>query len=467
MTSPISAIAAAVRSKKVSASEVAEEAIRRISATNSTLNYLSDEYFEDGRRDAPNVPLGPLAGVPLLVKDLEDRKGWPTRKGSLLYKDAKPASSNSPSVQRLLDAGCVALGKSTLPEFAIEGFTANRQSGVTRNPWNLEYSPGGSSGGSSAAVSAGAVGIGTATDGGGSVRIPASLCGLVGLKPTNGLIGRWPAHDWIDCSTDGVFTTTVEDLELVLGVQAGPIPGDPSALSPAAISDTLRVRKPETLNFIAATRTSDLGPLPSDVEREFRSAVSQMEELFGVTSSWKNPGTFTPAGDPDLDWFTICSTEHMFRVGRQTLLDNWSELDIASQTFMEQGLSTSVDEYMAARIRRFDYVRNFDELLGTNTFLLTPAVAAAGWLADGRVTDDAPVGQLPPEVYSTAVQNIVGLPAISLPAGMLDCGVPFGIQITGPRWSDGQLLAFAREWEARFPWPLTAPGYEPFDSFLK
>lgn len=466
MSSPISAIAAAVRSKKISASEVAEEAIRRVSEANPTLNFLADEYFEDGRRDAKNAPMGALAGVPLLVKDLEDRQGWPTRKGSLLYKDAKPAVSNSPSVQRLLAAGCVAIGKSTLPEFAIEGFTANRQSGITRNPWNVEYSPGGSSGGSSAAISAGAIGVATATDGGGSVRIPASLCGLVGLKPTNGVIGRWPAHDWIDCSTDGVFTTTVQDLELVLGVQAGPIAGDPNALSPAALADALTVRKPQNLSFIAATRTSDLGPLPADVEREFRKAVAQMEGLFGVTSSWKNPGTFTPSGDPDLDWFTICSTEHMFRVGRELIISQWDQLDVASQTFMEQGLNTSVDEYMAARIRRFDYVRNYDELLGENTFLLTPSVAAAGWLADGRVTPDAPVGQLPPEVYSTAVQNILGLPAISLPAGMLDCGVPFGIQITGPRWSDGQLLALAREWEATFPWPLNAPGYSALDSFL-
>ena len=101
MTSPISTIAAAVRDKKVSASEVAEEAIRRVSVINPNLNFLSDEYFEDGRRDAREVHSGPLAGVPLLVKDLEDRQGWPTRKGSLLYKDAKPAASNSPSVQRL------------------------------------------------------------------------------------------------------------------------------------------------------------------------------------------------------------------------------------------------------------------------------------------------------------------------------------------------------------------------------
>ncbi len=110
-----------------------------------------------------------------------------------------------------LRAGAVVVGKSTLPEFAIEGYTANLLTGVTRNPWNLAYSTGGSSGGSAAAIAAGLVGVATATDGGGSIRIPASLCGLVGLKPTNGVVGRWPAPDWIDYSTDGPFATSSDD----------------------------------------------------------------------------------------------------------------------------------------------------------------------------------------------------------------------------------------------------------------
>jgi len=155
--------------------------------------------------------------------------GHPTRKGSLALRDAPPATSNGVVPERLRRAGAIVVGKSTLPEFAIEGYTANELTGVTRNPWNEAYSPGGSSGGSAAALAAGLVGVATATDGGGSIRIPASLCGLVGIKPTNGMVGRWPAPDWIDYSTDGPFATASDDLRLLYDVMIGPTPGDPSS----------------------------------------------------------------------------------------------------------------------------------------------------------------------------------------------------------------------------------------------
>src|SRR5262249_35981839 len=131
---------------------------------------------------------------------------------------------------RLRAAGAIIVGKTNLPEFATEGYSANLIFGATRNPWGLEWSPGGSSGGSGAALAAGLAPIATATDGGGSVRIPAALCGLAGMKPTNGLIARQPIPDWIDYSTDGILATTVADLRLLLAVQSGPAPGDPTAL---------------------------------------------------------------------------------------------------------------------------------------------------------------------------------------------------------------------------------------------
>jgi Asp-tRNA(Asn)/Glu-tRNA(Gln) amidotransferase A subunit family amidase len=191
-----------------------------------------------------------------------------------------------------------------------------------------------------------------------------------------------------------------------------------------------------------------------------------MEALLGATAAWRTPGTFFRDGDPDIDWFTLATVEHTHRLGRAFVSDHFDEFDVATKAFFEQGLATDVDTYMAARLRRFGYIREIDDLLGADGFLLTPTNAASGWLADGRVTASSEPGQLPPEVYSTAVQNVLGLPAITLPAGLLDNGVPFGVQITGPRWSEGQLLHFARLWEEAYPWPLTAPGYEPLDSFL-
>jgi Asp-tRNA(Asn)/Glu-tRNA(Gln) amidotransferase A subunit family amidase len=198
------------------------------------LNVTSATVFDDALRVAKRIDDeelfdGVLAGIPMLVKDLEDLRGSPTRKGSISLHDVAPATTNGVVPERLLRAGAVAVGKSTLPEFAIEGFTSSRLTGVTRNPWNLEYSPGGSSGGSAAAIAAGLVGLATATDGGGSVRIPASFCGLLGLKPTNGVIGRWPAPDWIDYSTDGPLATSCDDLRLLLDVLRGPVAGDPTS----------------------------------------------------------------------------------------------------------------------------------------------------------------------------------------------------------------------------------------------
>jgi Asp-tRNA(Asn)/Glu-tRNA(Gln) amidotransferase A subunit family amidase len=224
MNGPISRVARAVAAKQISPTQAISKALENIESSNPALNFMAQHCSESALKDAANSGAsGPLAGVPILVKDLEQVIGLPTRKGSLALADAPPESADGTVVARLKAAGAIVVGKTTLPEFAIEGYTANRATGVTRNPWNLELSPGGSSGGSAAAVSAGVVPIATATDGGGSIRIPAAFCGLVGLKPSNGVIGRWPTPDWIDFSTEGPFATTVDDLRLLMSVIAGEI----------------------------------------------------------------------------------------------------------------------------------------------------------------------------------------------------------------------------------------------------
>ncbi|MHB1251882.1 MAG: amidase family protein, partial [Acidimicrobiales bacterium] len=205
----LNVLARAVRERRISATTLVSASIERLERA-SELNVTADTFYDSALREAQRIDdegitHGRLLGIPTLVKDLDNLRGHPTRKGSLALRDVAAASTNGVVPGRLLREGAVVVGKSTLPEFAIEGYTANLLTGVTRNPWNLDYSPGGSSGGSAAAVAAGLVGVATATDGGGSIRIPASLCGLVGLKPTNGVIGRWPAPDWIDYSTDGPF----------------------------------------------------------------------------------------------------------------------------------------------------------------------------------------------------------------------------------------------------------------------
>ncbi|MBF8289503.1 MAG: amidase [Chloroflexi bacterium] len=476
-TSPIRTVAAAVAARRTTAVAMVEEALERIARLDPALNSVVALRAEQALREAEALDAalvagtagtrpGPLAGVPVLVKDLEDVAGMVTTQGSRLFEHAEPAAEDGLIPARLRAAGAIIVGKTNLPEFATEGFTDNLLFGATRNPWAPDWSPGGSSGGSSAAVAAGLVPIATATDGGGSIRIPAAFCGLVGLKPTHGVIGRWPPHDWIDFSTLGPFATSVADLRLLMEIEAGPVAGDPTARpggwgDHAATAATL----PPTRLF-AAHRTSDLGPLPPGIQRQFEDAVRAMADLLGLPLTWMDPRDFFRDGDPDLDWFILAAAEHVAALGGERVEQGLALMHPAARAFMEMGLAVEIGEYMAARRRRFSHVRRMDQLLGESGLLLTPTVATEGWTPDGRLTPAHEPGMLPPDVYSTAVQNVTGHPAISLPAGRSANGVPFGFQVTGPRHADGLLLDVAERWEAAHPWPPAAPGYEPFGSRL-
>lgn len=466
---PISRLAGAVRRGQLSPSELLEESLRRLAEHGTILNVLAESAFDDARemlanRD-PSAWRGALAGIPTLVKDLEDWRGHPTRKGSLALADAAPATDNAVVPGRLITEGAVVVGKTTLPEFAIEGFTANLLTGVTRNPWNPEFSPGGSSGGSAASLSAGLVGVATATDGGGSIRIPASLCGLVGIKPTNGMIGRWPAPDWIDYSTDGPFATTSDDLRLLYDVMVGPVAGDPNA-PPRSLTESMARHNKRPIRLFAAERTSPLGPLPPGVRNAFHAASAAVAELLGAPLRWCEPDTFFPDGDPDLDWFTVTTAEHVASLGRTWVEEHRDEFHVTTQEFLDVGLRVNAEEYLAARRRRYLYVRTMDELLGDDGLLLTPTVAHDGWLANGQLDATSVVHGLPPEVYSTAMQNVTGNPALSLPFGFTGSGLPFGLQLTAPRFHDYRLLDLAAIIESAYPWARCAPGFTPLDSIL-
>ncbi len=469
MSGTLTRLAQAVRERRISASTIVTTSIERLERA-SALNVTADTFFDSALREAKRIDdegitQGRLLGIPTLVKDLDDLRGHPTRKGSLALRDAEPASENGVVPGRLLREGAVVLGKSTLPEFAIEGYTANLLTGVTRNPWNLDYSPGGSSGGSAAAVAAGLVGVATATDGGGSIRIPASLCGLVGLKPTNGVIGRWPAPDWIDYSTDGPFATSCDDLRLLLDVMRGRVAGDPTS-PPNALTSHWARHDDRPLSLFAAERTSPLGPLSPAVSSLLRAGVEAMSERLSTKVTWIESDAFFTDGDPDLDWFTVTTAEHVASLGRSWVVDHMDSFHVATREFLTTGLGVSVDEYLSARRRRYLYVRRLDELLGDTGLLVTPSVAAPGWLADGRMSADSDVRGLTPDVYSTAVQNVTGNPAISIPFGHLSSGIPFGVQITAPHFHDYRLIDIATLMEAAYPWARTAPGFEPLDAVL-
>jgi Asp-tRNA(Asn)/Glu-tRNA(Gln) amidotransferase A subunit family amidase len=452
-------LGARVASREVGARELVERSLRRIEAIDPDINAVVALRAEEALDDARGLDEllteghepGPLAGLPLLVKDMTDVAGMRTTFGSMAFRAAPAATADAVVVARLRAAGAIVVGKTNLPEFAAEGFTSNSLFGATRNPWSLERTTGGSSGGSAAALAAGMAAIATATDGGGSVRIPAAYCGLVGLKPTNGVIGRDPIPDWIDLSTDGPFSTHADDLALLLGVLAGPTPGDPTA------QEGPPPERPITIGRVRSIeRFTEFGPLPAEAGEPFAAASAAFAEVFGVEVEPIMPTQVFGDARIDDDWFTIAGAEHAHLFGRAWYEEHAEDLDPSTRFFLDNGFAVTVDEYLAVRRRRFAYARAMDELLGDDGLLLSPVMAVDACPAEGF---DEGTGA---EAYVCAAQNVTGHPALSLPAGAYPSGVPFGLQVTGPRFRDDLLLDVARRWEAARPWPETAPGYEPF-----
>lgn len=459
----LSELASAVREGRVSAKELVAEAYERIERLNPNLNAVvavrpaEEAVAEAEAKQAmalvSDEPL-PLLGLPLLVKDNEDCAGLPTTFGSLLRAAALPAEADCEAVARLRGAGAIVVGKTNVPEFAFEGFTANRLFGVTRNPWAPEWSPGGSSGGSGAAIVAGMAPIATGTDGGGSVRIPAAFCGLVGLKPTNGLIGQWPTPSWIELSTKGPLATSISDARLLLDVLRGPIAGAPTAAPAWAPRPEVPARR-----ILATPRlVGHDEPLGSGLVAAFDAALAGLEAATGLPVEPIDPPY---PRQIDEDWYTMVAVDELTWIGRAVVEAGKGELTDYLREAVANAARITVDEYQAARRRRFVFCRQTDELVGADTVLVCPTMCVEGFPADGR-----PPGAEHAETenyhYNTQPANSTGHPSLSVPAGLSASGVPFGIQITGPRFRDDLVLDVGAAWEAANPWPLAAPGYEPF-----
>ena len=456
-------LAAAVKERRVSSEELVRTSLERIERLNPAINAVIsvreqslDEARELDRKVASGDDPGPLPGIPLLVKDMEDVEGVPSTYGSVVFADAPAADGDGLVPRRLKAAGAIVVGKTNQPEFAFAGYTDNLLYGATRNPWNPEASPGGSSGGSAAAMAAGLAPIATATDGGGSIRIPAACCGLVGLKPTNGVIGRSPIPEWIDLSTFGPLGHTVADVRLLLEIESGPVPGDPTALPyPISMSGGMPAR------VIAAPRPVDWGPLPEAVEDLFESAVASLERDVGLPVERIDAAAIFRAGNPNSDWIVLCAPEHVHHLGWDFCEANFERFSPVFQGVVEFARKSSLDDYLAARRRRFEYVRELDVLLGDDAVLVTPTNGFSWIQADGfdPATGKSAEGG---DSFHTDPQNLTGHPAISVPAGLSPERVPFGLQITAPRFRDDMALTVAEAWERTNPWPLVAPGYEPF-----
>jgi len=454
-------LAAAVRERRASSRELVVESLARIERSDGPVNAVVLLCPDDAAAAAAAIDArvaagedpGPLAGLPLLVKDNEDAVGLPTTFGSKLRAEVPPADRDCEVVARLRAAGAVVVGKTNLPEFAFEGFTSNELFGDTHNPWALDWSPGGSSGGSAAALSMGMAPLATGTDGGGSIRIPAAYCGLVGMKATNGLIGRDPMPSWIDLSTKGPMATTVADAALLLDLMRGPAAGDPNALPAWQRREVAWPRR-----ILATPRMCDYGPLAGGIQASFDAALAALAEASGLAVEAVPP----PMPEQlDHDWVLMVGIEELTWIGRDVVRDRAEELSPLVRRSLEHAAGFDVDDYMAARRRRFAFTRIVDDLLGDDAVLVSPTMTAEGFYADGRMPGAEEPGT-DSAVYNTQAANVTGHPALSVPAGVSANGVPFGLQITGPRFADDMVLAVGAAWEAARPWPLVATGYQPF-----
>lgn len=456
-------LAQAVRERTVSAAELVRTALDRIERLNPALNAVTEVWAEQALARAEKMDgrgaEGPLAGLPLLVKDNTDVAGRVTSFASRTMLGSPPADRSEVTIERMVAAGAIAIGRTNLPEFAFQGYTDSTLFGPARNPWGLEWSPGGSSGGSGAALAAGLAPIATATDGGGSIRTPAAFCGLAGLKPTAGLIGRRPIPSWMDYSTQGPLAAAVEDVRLLLHVMRGPAEGDPTAAPSWQYGSGMPRR------VLATPRTRDVGPLAGDVEEPFRAALAGLRDHLGLvveeipTSSLFPSVDLAGSGSRD-DWYATVAAEELIWLGRAWVRAHLDEFSDDFRSAMEYGLTLTLDDYLEVRQHRFAYAADLDRLLGDDRVLVTPTNGYAGWRPNGMLPDfDRPAMA---EGYNTGEFNMSGHPALSVPAGLSANGIPFGLQIVGPRYRDDLVLELGAAWEQARPWPAVAPGYEPF-----
>lgn len=443
-------LSSAVRSGQIDPIQLVEESLRRIDAARD-LNAVVDVYADEAREIAASHSReGALAGLPVLVKDMARVRGHVTTSGSRLYQDAPADEVDDTVVARLRAAGAIVIGRTNSPEFGATAYTSNKVFGSTKNPWNLAKSPGGSSGGSSAALAAGLTPLATTSDGGGSVRGPASAVGLVGYKPTMGAIGRNILPRWIEFSTQGCTNATVADVLYEANITLGETRGDFLSIPRAGVN-----LMPVMPTKVLACRTfrSDVDP---EIEENFERTLSALAES-GVTVERID----SPSDNQTIwNWFIISTAELTQSLRHEE--HRWGELSEYVQQQLKFGSTITTEQYIAAQRFRHEVSARFDDVLVDGAVLVTPTTNARSWPAEGPLPTRAGLTDDPMITLNTPDNNFTGHPAVSVPMGLDNHGVPCGIQVIASRFNDGLALGLAEHLEKIQPWPLTAPGYERF-----
>lgn len=437
---------------KVSARELREAARSRMAQVNSDLNAVVRDL------DVAPAVTGPFAGIPSVLKDNEDLAGYPTLHGSWAPADT-PATKTSPWVAQYLALGFEPIAKTTLPEFGLTASTESSRFGATRNPWDTARSVGGSSGGSAALVAAGVVPIAHANDGGGSIRIPAAACGLVGLKPSRGRLIDAPELDRLPVNlvTQGVLTRTVRDTAYYFA--------EAERLHPAqALPSIGMVVRPESRRLRIGLYVEAIGGIPVDprVRDAVRAAGRTLQELGHEVEEVSAP-VDEAFGRDFLRYWALISFFFQKAGGRVLGTD----FDSARTEQLTRELSRMAGQ-QALRIpvslrRLAQAAKEPAPVYATYDALLSPVLSTPAPLI-GEFGPDVPphehIVRLLRYASFTAWQNVTGAPAISLPLARTEEGLPIGVQIGAPLGEERRLISLAYELEAAMPWPRT-PGALP------
>ncbi len=450
-----------VRQGEVSPVELVDASLAAIEQTEPAVNAYSAVFHDDARRMARELETearaksfrGPFHGVPVGIKDLFLVDGYKTQRGSRLYVDSV-ATETAPSVERLLAAGAVMVGKTTTPELGWKAASNSPLYGVTRNPWDVSKTAGGSSAGSAVAVADGTVPLTLGSDGGGSMRVPASFCGIFSLKPTLARVPTYPLSPTEHLSHAGPMANSVEDYALALDVVQGPDARDPQALPPSCISYHRTLTDLPRLRCVLAPT---LFGAPVDP-----AVATVVARAFGEIAA-RLPVEIV---DGRLDWPDPIDIFDALWVARGALYGGMKPEDVARvdpgfARLVARSASIGLADHFRTLQARAAFNRSVAEAFETFDLLVMPMVPIEPFAAEADGPPDMDMEKPVPWARWTPFSypfNLTGQPAASIPCGWSPCGLPVGLQVIGRRFADEQVLQFCAAWEKEFDWRGRSPG---------
>jgi aspartyl-tRNA(Asn)/glutamyl-tRNA(Gln) amidotransferase subunit A len=452
-------LSALYASGQASPVQALQSVLARTEALNSKLNafcYLDPQSALASAKQSElrwrnNKALGPIDGVPTSIKDLILTKGWPTRRGSHSVDPHQVWDTDGPCVARLREAGAVLFGKTTTPEYGCKGETNSPLTGITRNPWDLTKTPGGSSGGTAAAVAAGMGPLSIGTDGAGSIRIPAAFCGNFGLKPSFGRVPAYPLSPFGSVAHLGPHTMSVNDAALLMDVISQPDARDWTSLEPtqphyaAAIADTRRTGRLDGLRVAYSPKLGYVNNVHPEVAQAVEQAIKQLADC-GAVVEQVDPGFSDPLDITVGLWF----------LGAATI---WNQLSPAQQAVTDpdfrdeaiSGLQLSALDIQSLIARRGALGSQMRQFMQGYDVLITPTVSIPAF-------DARPAGTVPFDANAFLAWtpfsypfNLTQQPAATIPCGLTTGGLPIGLQIVGRMFDEATVLRTAAAFEKRFP----------------